>query len=132
MVLSAARAKVRTNIVWYLAAGVGGGLLAGFLGIGGGIILVPIMAGVLGLTQHRAHGTSLAVIIPTAAAGTIIYAIRGDLDWAFVASIGVGSIIGVSIGARLMIKVSSHRLRQVFGFYTIIVAILLLIPDIRL
>lgn len=132
MVSSAARTKVRTDIIWYLVAGVSGGLLAGFLGIGGGIILVPIMAGVLGLTQHKAHGTSLAIIIPTATAGTIIYALREHIDWTLAISIGAGSIIGAIIGARMMIKIPSHRLRQIFGLYTIIVGILLLIPDIRL
>lgn len=127
MILSASRANVRKNILWYLVAGAGGGMFAGFLGIGGGIILVPVLVTIFGFSQHRAHGTSLAVIIPTVAAGMVVYILRGDCNWLYVASIGIGSIVGVCIGARLMIKIPAYRLRHVFGIYTITVAVLLLL-----
>jgi uncharacterized membrane protein YfcA len=118
---------VKTKGIWYLAAGAGAGTLAGFLGIGGGIILVPIMVGLLGLTQHNAHGTSLAVIVPIAITSASVYALRGDVDWMLVAVIGSASVIGVIGGAKLMMKVPAHRLRQGFGIYTIAIAILLLL-----
>ena len=102
-------------------------MLAGFLGIGGGIILVPMMTGLLCLSQHRAHGTSLAVILPIAAVGAVVYATRGDIDWLLAATIGVGSVAGAIIGARLMMRLSAHRLRQAFGLYTIAIAILLIL-----
>ena len=102
-------------------------MLAGFLGIGGGIILVPIMTGLLCLSQHRAHGTSLAVILPIAAVGTVVYATRGDIDWPLAATIGVGSVVGAVVGARLMMRLSAHRLRQAFGLYMIAIAILLIV-----
>ena len=118
---------MKPKSIWYLAAGAGAGMLAGFLGIGGGIILVPIMVGLLGISQHNAHGTSLAIIVPIALAGAAAYAVRGDIDWALVATIGAGSVLGVTVGARLMAKVPAQRLRQGFGVYTIIIAILLLL-----
>jgi len=118
---------VKTKIIWYVATGAVAGLTAGFLGVGGGIILVPMMVGLLGLTQHKAHGTSLAVIIPIAIVGMLVYALRGHVDWVLVATIGSGSIIGVIIGAKLMMKVPAHRLRQLFGVYTIAIAVLLLV-----
>ncbi len=102
-------------------------MLAGFLGIGGGIILVPVMTGLLSLNQHKAHGTSLAIIIPTAIVGSAIYAQRGDVNWTLVALIGSGSVIGAVVGAKMMMKVSAHRLRQAFGVYIIAVAALLLL-----
>ena len=102
-------------------------MLAGFLGIGGGVILVPILAGLLALNQHKAHGTSLAIIIPIAAVGTAIYALRGDINWVLVAAIGSASVIGAVVGARVMMKVPAHRLRQAFGVYTIAIAALLLL-----
>ena len=108
-----------------MAAGAGAGTLAGFLGIGGGIILVPMMTGLLYLNQHRAHGTSLAIIVPIAMVGTLVYALRGDVNWEWVATIGAGSVIGVIVGAKLMMKVPAHRLRQVFGVYTIAIAAIL-------
>ncbi len=116
---------MQRKAVWYLAAGAGAGLLAGFLGIGGGIILVPAMTGFLYLNQHKAHGTSLAIIVPIALVGALVYGLRGDVDWEWVAIIGAGSIIGTVVGAKLMMKVPAHRLRQAFGVYTIAIAAIL-------
>jgi len=110
-----------------MVAGAGSGMLAGFLGIGGGIILVPMMVGFLSLNQHKAHGTSLAIIIPVSMIGTAIYTIRGDIEWALVATIGAASITGAIFGAKLMMRVSASRLRQIFGVYAIAVATLLLL-----
>jgi len=80
-------------------------MLAGFLGIGGGIILVPMMTGLLYLDQHRAHGTSLAIIVPIAMMGTLVYGLRGDVNWEWVAIIGAGSVIGAVVGSKLMMRV---------------------------
>ena len=116
----------KINSIWYIAAGIGGGFLAGFLGIGGGIILVPMMVGMLRLTQHKAHGTSLAIIVPIAAIAALVYALLGDINWLFVVTIGLGSILGVTIGAKVMVKIPAARLQQMFGVYAVIVAVLLL------
>jgi uncharacterized membrane protein YfcA len=118
---------VNTRALWYVLAGMGAGLLAGFLGIGGGIVLVPVLAGALGLNQHAAHGTSLAVIIPIAAAGSLVYAIRGEVDWLIVAAIATASAAGAVAGARLMARIPAERLRQLFGVYAIAIAIVLLV-----
>jgi uncharacterized membrane protein YfcA len=118
---------MKSKLIWYIATGAIAGLLAGFLGVGGGILLVPIMVGLLGLTQHRAHGTSLAVIVPISIIGAIVYALRSDINWTLVATIGSGSVVGAIIGAKLMMKVPANRLRQLFGIYTIAIATLLLL-----
>ena len=118
---------MRTKSAWYLVAGAGAGTLAGFLGIGGGVLLVPVMTGLLWLDQHEAHGTSLVIIIPIAIMSTIVYALRGDIDWVLVATIGFGSIAGAVAGAKMMMKLPAHRLRQVFGIYMIAIAALLLL-----
>ena len=118
---------MKSKLIWYIATGAIAGLLAGFLGIGGGILLVPMMVGLLGLTQHKAHGTSLAVIIPISIMSAIVYALRGHIDWTLVATIGSGSVVGAIIGAKLMMKVPAHRLRQLFGVYTVAIATLLLL-----
>ena len=118
---------MKTKTIWYITTGAIAGLIAGFLGIGGGVIMVPMMVGLLGLTQHKAHGTSLALIIPIAIIGSIVYALRGQVDWPLIATIGTASIIGVIVGARLMMKVPAYRLRQLFGIYAIAIAILLFV-----
>jgi uncharacterized membrane protein YfcA len=127
MLSSSKQTAMRIKAVWCLAAGAGAGIVAGFLGIGGGIVLVPIMTGLLWLDQHKAHGTSLIIIIPIAAVSTIVYAQRGHIDWLLIVTIGSGSIIGVVAGAKLMMKVSAQRLRQAFGLYAIAIAVLLLL-----
>jgi uncharacterized membrane protein YfcA len=118
---------MKSKLIWYVTTGAIAGLLAGFLGVGGGIFLVPMMVGLLGLAQHKAHGTSLAIIIPISIIGAIVYALRGNIDWILVATIGSGSVVGAIIGAKLMMKVPANRLRQFFGVYTIAVATLLLL-----
>jgi len=118
---------LKTKIIWYVAIGAVAGLIAGFLGIGGGIILVPMMVALLGLSQYKAHGTSLAVIVPISMIGAIVYILRGDINWTLVAAIGPASIIGVLIGAKLMMKLPAFRLRQLFGMYAIAIGALLLI-----
>jgi len=118
---------MKSKLIWYISTGAIAGLTAGFLGIGGGILLVPLMVAFLGLTQHVAHGTSLAVIVPIAIISAIVYVLRGDINWVLVASIGSASIAGAIIGAKLMMKVPALRLRQLFGAYTIAIGIFLLV-----
>jgi uncharacterized protein len=118
---------MKSKLIWYIATGAIAGLLAGFLGVGGGIFLVPIMVGLLGLTQHRAHGTSLAIIVPISIIGAIVYALHGNINWVLVATIGSGSVVGAIIGSKLMMRVPANRLRQFFGLYTIAIAALLLL-----
>ncbi len=118
---------MKSKLVWYIATGAIAGLIAGFLGIGGGILLVPMMVGLLGLTQHKAHGTSLAVIIPIAIISTIVYTLNGHINWTLVAAIGSASIVGAIVGAKLMMRVPALKLQQLFGVYTIAIGIFLLV-----
>ncbi len=99
------------------------GILSGLLGVGGGIVLVPIMVTYLGITQHIAHGTSLAVIVPTALAGSIVYGLSGNINLTPALNLAIGSIIGASFGARWMKKIPAKQLKQLFGVFLIIVGI---------
>ena len=118
---------MKSKLIWYIATGAIAGLVAGFLGVGGGILLVPMMVAFMCFTQHKAHGTSLAVIVPIAIISAIVYALRSQVNWVLVAAIGSASVAGAIIGAKLMMKVPPHRLRQLFGAYTIAIGILLLV-----
>jgi len=99
------------------------GILSGLLGVGGGIILVPAMTMYLGMAQHSAHATSLAVIIPTAIASTIIYGFHGNLDINLAFYLAIGSSLGASLGAKMMKKMSAKQLKFLFGFMLIAVGI---------
>jgi uncharacterized membrane protein YfcA len=110
-----------------LVTGVATGLFSGFFGVGGGVIGVPLLVGLVGLTQHKAHGTSLATITVTATASAAVYALRGDVDWGLAAEVACGSVIGVALGARLMAKVPAHQLRRVFAVFMLVIGIYMIV-----
>jgi uncharacterized membrane protein YfcA len=104
------------------------GLLSGLLGIGGAAILVPGMVDVLGISQHRATGTSLFVIIPSAFVSAIVYALNGQMDWPLVALFSLTAVLGATLGARATGHISAANLRRLFGIFLLFVAVRTLIP----
>lgn len=127
---SAATAEFRIEEKWAQVAAIGlvTGLLSGLLGIGGAAILVPGMVDILGISQHRATGTSLFVIIPTAAVSAVIYALNAQMNWGLVALFSATAVVGALLGARAMMLVSPLVLRRAFGIFLILVAIRLIVP----
>lgn len=107
--------------------GAAAGMLAGLTGVGGGVFLVPLLVGVLAVTQHQAHGTSLAVIFPIALAGAITYVIRGHIDWVLALGLALGGLVGVVLGVRLMTRVPERQLRWIFGAFSVFVGICMII-----
>jgi uncharacterized membrane protein YfcA len=111
-------------------AGVVGGLIAGMLGVGGGIVIVPVLYHVLAgvgisenLRMHIAVGTSLATIIPTSISSLRAHARRGNVDWALLRSWVVPMIAGVAIGTALASTVSGRTLSLIFGIVALPVAV---------
>lgn len=107
----------------YLGVGLAIGLLSGMLGVGGGIFLVPILTGYFMVDQHKAHGTSLAVVVPTGIMGAIVYSFNGSMDISLAAKLAVGGVIGAAIGSRLMKKLPAAQLKRLFGVMLILVGI---------
>jgi hypothetical protein len=99
------------------------GILSGILGVGGGIILVPIMVTYLGLAQHNAHATSLAVVIPTAVVSSIVYGFHGNTDVILALNLIIGSVLGASLGAKWMKRIPEAQLKRLFGALLIVVGI---------
>jgi uncharacterized membrane protein YfcA len=99
------------------------GMLAALLGVGGGLLMVPFMVLVLERTQHVAEGTSLLVIIPTAAVGAIAHYTRGYVSLGSAGLLGVGGVIGAVAGARLALGTSAPILESLFGLLVIGVGI---------
>ena len=106
-----------------LAIGFAGGAVGGLLGIGGAIVLVPLMVGYLGVSQHMAHATSLAVIIPGAVVSALVYQGFGQLDLRLAGMFAVGGIMGAYIGASLMPYVKAHVLKRIFAILCLVIAI---------
>lgn len=118
---------------WWVFAliGVVGGLLSGVFGVGGGIMMVPALVIFAGFQQRQAVATSLAAIIPIAAAGSITYAVQSHVDWLAAAVLAVGGIIGAQLGTFLMRRIPQMAL--VWGFaafqVVLIVSLFLTTPD---
>src|SRR5207247_9898234 len=81
------------------AIGLVAGALSALLGVGGGLIMVPAMVYLLRVRQHRAHGTSLAVILPAAVAGVYRYQQAGHVEWGLVIPLAEGGVLGAMGGA---------------------------------
>jgi uncharacterized membrane protein YfcA len=109
-----------------LALGVGAGLISGFFGVGGGIIVVPIMVIALHFAQKRAQATSLVMISCGGIAGVISYAIANSIAWLPALFIVLGSMTGAWIGAHLVQKVPDRKLQMAFGLLLIVIALRML------
>lgn len=98
----------------YLLIGIATGALSGLLGVGGGIVMVPALVG-FGYTRHFANATSLAAILLVALAGTVAFAQGGSLDWGVGIALGIGGLVGSTIGAKLMRRLTGPALGLIFG-----------------
>ena len=109
------------------AIGLTAGVLSGLFGVGGGIILVPALVLLAGMTQGRGSATSLAAIVPIAIVGAIVFG-RGDsIDLGAGLLVGLGSVVGVQIGAWAMPRVGDDRLRAGFALLMVVVAVAMLV-----
>ena len=104
------------------ALGVAAGVLAGLFGVGGGILFVPTLGLVLGLTQLHAQATSLLAILPTAAAGVWSQRRYGNVDARAALVIGIAAIGGVEGGVQVAESLPEVTLRRIFGVLMIAVA----------
>lgn len=114
---------------WHgLWIGATGGLLSGLLGVGGGIVMVPLLGWVVGLPRHEAQGTSLATMLPPVGLpGVLVYAgAQGGLPWPLVASLAAGFAAGGLVGARVAARTGGGRLTRAFSIFTGAVAAALL------
>lgn len=110
---------------WFVAIIIGAtaGTLAGLMGVGGGLIMVPLFVGLMGVEQHQAHGTSLAVIPFIALFGALPYVTHHYMRWDLALYVAVGSSLGVIVGARLMARLPAPLLRRLFGLLVIAVGL---------
>jgi uncharacterized membrane protein YfcA len=113
----ASRPSGAVLVVLGLAIGLVTGVLSGLLGIGGGLIMVPAMALILGLSQHLAQGTSLFVIVPTAAAGSVTHLRLGNIRPAVAGWLAIGGVVGVVAGAMVALLVPDQGLRILFALF---------------
>lgn len=104
-----------------LPVGFATGALTGFYGVGGGFLIVPALAVLLGLGFAEAIGTSLAVIALTSAAALVAHLTSGGIDWSLTATFTAAAVIGALAGARASDRVPARRLQ--FGFATLLIGV---------
>jgi uncharacterized membrane protein YfcA len=100
--------------------------MSGLLGVGGGVVMVPLLVYVAKQTQHQAHATSLAAVVLMGAVGAATFAADGEVELELALALAVGSLIGAPLGARLMARTAEGALKIAFGVLMLLVAGLLL------
>jgi hypothetical protein len=105
------------------AIGLLAGLFSALFGVGGGIIMVPLLIWLLGYDAKVATATSLAAIIFTATFGTATHGALGNVDWTTALLIGIPAMVGVNIGLAVKARISSRALTYAFAVLLVAVAI---------
>ena len=107
------------------------GLVAGFFGaifgVGGGIVIVPLLALLLAFDQRRAAATSLAAILISSVAGSVTYAFHGDVKPGAAALVGIPAMFGVLLGTTVQQRISVQRLTYGFALLLAVVGVRLLV-----
>jgi len=104
------------TIMYLSLIGLMAGVLSGFVGVGGGIIIVPALVFLLGTTQHEAQGTSLFVLsMPVVFFGLMQYWKSGNVNWKFGLVIALAFLFGAWIGSKLSLKMSPSWVKLIFG-----------------
>jgi len=114
------------SIAAAVGLGLGAGLLAGMLGVGGGLVLVPGMVLLLTVEQHTAQGVSLAVITVTALAGAVTHYRQHNLVLEVVLAIAPAAALFGFLGGTVANLIDASLLRRIFGSLTILLGVLLL------
>ena len=114
-----------STLIVLLLIGIFAGVLSGLIGVGGGIVIVPALVYFLGLSQHTAQGTSLALMLPPIGVlGVMNYYKAGALNWKYAAVIAIAFIIGGYIGSKFSLTyISEELMKKVFGIIMLVVSI---------
>ena len=115
---------MRITIISFVI-GLTAGAFGGILGIGGGLIMIPLMVEILKLTQHKAHGTSLLALVFTGIGGAITYASNGSVDITGAALLTITAVLTAPWGARYCNALTGKKLKMYFGAFLIVCSALL-------
>lgn len=100
-----------------IGIGIIAGILSGFVGVGGGVVIVPALVYVLGMSQHEAQGTSLFILLlPVGILAVYQYWKTENINWQFGLIVAISFVIGGYVGSKLALKLSPGMVRLIFGF----------------
>ncbi|MEN8042119.1 MAG: sulfite exporter TauE/SafE family protein [Actinomycetota bacterium] len=110
-------------IVGLILLGLIAGTLASTLGVGGGIIFVPMLVAFFGFSQIEAQGTSLAIILPTALLSTVVHARAKRIHWGVATVAGIIGVPLALLGAKVALSLDQETLSKVFSVLLTVVAV---------
>jgi uncharacterized protein len=111
-----------TTIIIVMCIGLVAGVLSGLIGIGGGIIMVPMLL-LLGFSQQQAQGTSLAALLPPVTILAVLnYHKAGFINWKYALIISLVFVIGGYLGSKIAINIDQRTLKKIFGFVLLFIA----------
>jgi len=117
-----------TTIVLLLIIGIITGVFAGMLGIGGGLVVIPALVMLMGMSQQAAQGTSLAMMLPPIGILAVYnYYKAGHVDIKFALLLSIAFILGSYFGSKIAVKIPQDILKKIFGFFLLLVAAKMLI-----
>jgi hypothetical protein len=113
-----------TTILPYMLLGLVAGILSGLIGIGGGIIIIPVLVFIFGFSQHMAQGTTLALLVPPIGIlAALMYYKQGYVDVKVASYICIGFIAGSFFGAKFAMGLSGAVLEKIFGVALLLIAL---------
>ncbi len=116
------------NLILLCLTGVLAGVIAGSVGVGGGILIVPVLVLFFGMTQHEAQGTSLAVLLPPISLLALIsYHKKGFVNYKFALILIVTFIIGSYLGGLFAVRMPAKELKKIFGILLLVAGIKMII-----
>jgi len=116
------------TIVYLVLIGLAAGFLGGMVGIGGGVLIVPALVLLLGLSQHQSQGISLAMMIfPVGILGVINYYKKGFVDFRYAGLLAVGFFVGSYIGSKFSLSLPQELVKKIFAGVMILLALKLLL-----
>ena len=124
--------KTKLNIIKLLVYGIAIGIITGFLGAGGGFLLIPTLVILLGLPMKEAVGTSLLIIALNSLFGFTADLGHFEIDWYFLLSITAIALVGLVIGSQIGKKIESIKLKKGFGYFVLIMGIFIIIKEVFL
>ena len=113
----------RVGVLPYVAIGVVSGLFAAMFGIGGGVVIVPLLILITKMPVRMAAATSLATLLLTSLMGVIRYSGSGHIDWVAALVIGTPAVVGVLIGIRFQKRLPAEWLILSFGLFVVVIGL---------
>lgn len=112
------------QIIILILIGILAGFIGGIAGVGGGLVIVPMLVMVMGMTQHQAQGTSIGTLVfPIAILAAMNYSKEGFVNWKYVIFLALAFMVGSYFGSKLAVDIDGKMLKRVFATVLVIGAI---------